>query len=442
MVTERESLAKSVPPIDVKSLQKFCRSKLDFFDQFGEKELTASGPLWYKDNGSNVLAVLPLDVSEKARHFSTLSVSHDKRYYCPALHRRVAAYIVLDYLAKMNILVDVLLTTGEEKLDPSGLYFQIPPNKKYNWIFNFTHEGIDVGCYDYYDYSIETPLRRAGWKHVYGGYDGIVELADVLRVKGFNFGAGLYKIGTLDAHVSSRDFMYSMKRFITFFKENYNNKFTHTPKYNAWTPEDGFMFVHKRNSDAYQDTFTDAEIEVLEIMDYQGLDFGKRITPPDLRNLLKENTEVQKLANKVILEKEPSLFDNSEVNDEVTAPPERARKIKVVREMPAFYAKEAKVVRDRNPEETLVIHSEGTKLDEVEKLAKEATESGKQTVGPVISTTPDIVESGKIRVVGFIPQISIDRTDDEYKYEQNDNGKWNWRKTKTHKKVKVTEAIF
>jgi hypothetical protein len=66
MVTERESLAKSVPPIDVKSLQKFCRSKLDFFDQFGEKELTASGPLWYKDNGSNVLAVLPLDVSEKA----------------------------------------------------------------------------------------------------------------------------------------------------------------------------------------------------------------------------------------------------------------------------------------------------------------------------------------------------------------------------------------
>ena len=483
-IAERKTMFRNVPHINHKELQKFCRAKYEFFDRFGQKELTPNGPLWFQDNGSNVLAIGHADTVQKAHHYTVLNLSHDKRIYCPTLDNRLGLWAILRFLPEMDIIPDVLITTGEEKLQSSAFYFEPPKGKKYNWMFSLDRAGLDVTCYDYFDFTVDIPLKRAGWKHNYGTYSDIREL-EHLRIKGFNFGNGSYGAHSLDAFVSEKDFILCMKRFNTFFKENAFTKYSHTPKWNIWTPEDGFGFLYKKDSIPYQDTFTEYEIELIEQFEYEGLEFGSRLTPESIKEIIKDRQRVGLPPSP-----EPSLFTDLEIVEESNVFPAEEVKdvlaikgpIKIVKNLPMSFASRDKELQDMpaaikpvngtddqkskvGPSEddqngslqlskaghnAMVLHFGS--LRAAEKKAEEEQANGKQTVGPIIHTieSPNLqdqklqteVKKIKGRIVSFIPMQRVTDENERYEYIQDKEGKWSWNKLPTRRKLKITEVSY
>jgi len=408
-------------------------------------------------------------------------MAHDTRIYCPTLDDRLGAYLIEHHLPKLGIVPDVLFTTGEEKIQSSAFYFKPPSGKKYNWMFSFDRAGTDVVCYEYWDYTCDIPLKRAGWKHAWGTYSDISEM-EHLRIKGFNFGVGYYDEHTLNAYVSEKDLLLNIKKFEKFFKENSNTKLKHTPKFNIWTPEDGFNYIYNPKAAPYQDTFTDAEVEFLEQLEYEGLNFGTRLTPEDVRRLMMES---EKYTGQEPV-KHPNLFEDLETiasTSSTTEKTEERKPIKVVKHLASAYKssfvelkpdgkeipenetikrlrKEATeelktggVVLHRNARKTATImHSGGENLSKIEKIAEEAKFYGKEVIGPLIHTGEETkqesiqdpvikqVEEIKGRIVSFIPMPQA-TGDVRYEYKERKDGSFDWVKIEK-RKLKAEELVF
>jgi len=456
-------LRKGLPPVDYKFLQKVCRAPVSYFKIHGDYGLTPGGPLIYKDNGSDVLAVAHLGIVEKARHFSTTKLSHDEYVNCPTLNGRMGAYTILQHLKRMDIVPDILLTTGGDKCQSTAMYFTPPKGKTYNWVFSFDNEGGDVALYEYFDWEMRTILERAGWKVNHGDYSCIAEL-EHMRVKGFNFGCGIEDAHSLDARVSLNTYLTSMKKFERFYKQNFNTHYPHLPKYNIWTQDEGFAFIHKPGAVPYQDTFTEEEIELIEHIDNDNLvpDHMTRITPFDIKETIhhRENIAKQHFVT------EPSLFDDVGVdkqkNKEKETSKEQASGIKLTGEIELTFEETSSVVHPgseddpdgslmqaRKPDETVrVIHSDSEDLEKAIKLAEQEESKGKQTIGPTINSNQRenkssnfIIVKPKGRVVSIIPLGKITEDEQEYDYIQRDDGVWEWRPVKRLKTAE-TELVF
>lgn len=410
--SRRRFLLKSVPAINQAELQKFCRAKLDWFRKFGDYNMTPNGPYIFQDNGSDVLMVIPIDTVQKAHHFSSLKLTHDKYIFCPTLKNRLGAYTALSYLPQIDIIPDVLLVTGGTKIQSSAFYFS--PSKKYNWMFSFDFEGTNVACGEYWNFEVDTPLRRAGWKLGHTVYSDIDDLAH-LHIVGFNFGNGIHHETKIDAYVSEVEFLLSIKKFTSFFKQNVDIKYKYTPKYNHYTSDEGFGYMYKPGSEPYQDTFTESDIELLEQLEYEGIEFDKRITPMDLKEEIKRQTQISKEFEANV---EPTLFEKAE------------KKKKVVQMLPSSHYKrfeeEAQLER-RNAPYAVITHCDGDDLAAVEVIMDKEKKQGKQFIGPIINT--DQTESPKSqskRVVSFIPMEKVKDDEETYVYKQNDQGGWSW----------------
>jgi len=278
-------LSPGVPNINWKQLTRFCRMKINSFGQFGKRIDTPDGPYFYKDNGADILAVAHLDYVLGPLHTQTLKLSDDHLYFCPTLDDRAGVYAILDYLPSKGLKYDVLLTTGEEKSMSTARYFKPPSGKRYRYMFSFDRRGTDVVMYQYYDKASVELLKQSGWEAAHGSYSDIGDL-EHLRCKGFNFGVGYHSAHTSRCYLSRSEFLMNMRKFIRFYNSHLGDWFPHTPQFNSYSLEDGFQYLYS-NLGQNQDTFTDEDIEIIEILERMNYDFGnKRITPLDIKEII------------------------------------------------------------------------------------------------------------------------------------------------------------
>jgi hypothetical protein len=101
----------------------------------------------------------------------------------------------------------------------------------------------------------------------------------------------------------------------------------------------------------------------------------------------------------------------------------------------------------------LVVHFDGVRLSEAEKLAAKARVNGEQTVGPMLYTnhqdetkiaTRMVSNQSKddkklVRIVNLIPQVKVKPDEEKYEYKQQEDGRWSWRKAN---KRKLEELVY
>jgi len=359
-----KSIKSGLPKIDRKQFQKICRLKIEKFSEYGKRYDPPGGrPYFFKDNGADILAVFHADVVDhvKASHFTPADLSHDVKYFCPTLDDRAGGYAILHYLPQLGLNYDILITTGEEKLESTAKWFSPPKGKRYNWMFSFDRAGTDVVMYQYYDYDSGTLLKRNGWE--YGNTESYSDICELehLRCKGFNFGVGYHEQHTMDCYMSEREFMWNIKRFIMFYKANADKLLKHTPRYNIYLKDKGFGYFEEayytyRNR--YQDTFTEADIELIEQLEQDDYPFPGSISKEVLDQVFKEIREAKETP-------QLSLFD--EVIDSVEAIGKPVEQEKVI---PSFVTISGGFLPNgRYKEESQVLSEKASEFSPVQELA-------------------------------------------------------------------------
>lgn len=378
-----------VPNINWKELIKFCRMKINSFEQFGKRFDTPNGPYFYRDNGSDMLLIAHTDYYQGLgpTHTTTAKLADDTLFFCPTLDDRAGAYAILSYLEGMGLKYDILLTTGEEKGQSSALFFKPPKGKKYKWMASFDRRGTDAVLYQYDDVITRKKLEKSGWNVAYGTYSDICDL-EHLRCKGINFGVGYYAEHTSRCYLSRKDFIMNMRKFLRFYNEYRLEAIPHTPMWNQYTKEDGFGFMHKPKSHPYQDTFTDEDIEIIEALEREGFEFGSRVTPEDMKSIIQQFQEKQGLASALGMKKSQlDLFDNhkEDVNTEpikiLTVPLQRGSEDNpeygLGSEQPR---KAADLIKEDSEVKTSVHHAGKEGKSSLNHIKSEAEENGKETV--------------------------------------------------------------
>lgn len=285
------------PKINVAELQKVCRLDIDKFSQYGKRYDPPGGkPYFFKDNGSDILAVFHADISSlvKATHFTPAKMAHDTWYFCPTMDDRAGGYAILYHLPRLGLTYDILITTGEEQGDSSAKWF-VPP-RRYNWAFSCDRRGTDVVMYQYHNYDSELRLKREGWTVGTGSYSDIREL-ESLRCKAFNFGVGYHDEHTLNCYLSEKEFLTNMLKLKNFYIANCDQRLVHLPRYNIYLKDEGFGYFRPGGSHLYQDTFTENEIELLEELERNDFPFPPSLSKNTLVEVLK-GIEVGELKNK------------------------------------------------------------------------------------------------------------------------------------------------
>jgi hypothetical protein len=180
----------------------------------------------YVDNGADVLVVAHADVSpsiEKFPFFAKAAIDtktfKDTRLYSPYLDDRLGIWLIFEQLPKLGIVVDVLITTGEEIGMSTAIDFALAIEKEYNWIAEFDRRGQDVVMYEYESKSMEKALKSSGFKLGIGTFSDICEL-EVFGVACFNVGIGYHREHSTECWASMNELENQLKRFSKFFHGN------------------------------------------------------------------------------------------------------------------------------------------------------------------------------------------------------------------------------
>ena len=176
---------------------------------------------FYRDHGSNVLAVAHLDTvgaaDERDCHF--VDTEAGPVVYSRALDDRLGAYIILELLPALGIQHDILLTVGEESGNSTAAGFAPPDGKRYDWIIEFDRGGTDVVMYQYDDAQTRDAVRRSGARVGDGIFSDICYL-EHLGVKGFNWGVGYQDYHGPRAHAYLDDTFSMVEHYLDFFADN------------------------------------------------------------------------------------------------------------------------------------------------------------------------------------------------------------------------------
>ena len=208
-------------PAKLDPLRQRCLAPIKAFFSEGQVTDTPDGPYVFQDNGANVLAVAHLDTVRHDRHFGVLRDNPDTLYNCQ-LDDRLGAWIALDELPRRGIVVDVLLTTGEECCRSTARHFQ--PGKEYNWLVGFDRAGSDVVTYQYEGGDWLDALEYAGNTVGWGSYSDIAEL-DHLEVQGVNWGVGYQDNHSFESHCSLSAMRRAVNRFAEFYAAYHGQRF-------------------------------------------------------------------------------------------------------------------------------------------------------------------------------------------------------------------------
>jgi hypothetical protein len=219
--------------IDFAKLKDICTMDFDGFKRYADRHDTAQ--YYFKDNGSNILAVAHLDSVSKCKHFETVKFelngagAWQRLIFSPTLDDRLGAYVILELLPSLGIVPDILLTDGEETANSSARYFTPPEGKQYHWIFSFDRRGSDVVMYDYQD----EPTKKLMEDHKFvvgsGSYSDICELEN-LKCKGFNFGVGYEDYHSKFSYAIEGALAYQVRLFVDFWNTMKDTPLPHEPQ--------------------------------------------------------------------------------------------------------------------------------------------------------------------------------------------------------------------
>ena len=238
------ALRGRIPNINYSKLQRICRKRIRDFHNYGEKFVTPDGVYYYKDNGSDILAVAHLDSVQGFHHFSHAKLKHDTKIFCTNLDDRLGAYLILDYLPNLGLEFDILLTEGEEKGASTALHFLPPAGKKYKWMFQFDRIGTGCVMYQYRSYDAVMALRDAGIELLTGSFSDISSLGH-LGCRGFNFGTGYHLNHSPEAYASINEIKEQIQGFVQFYEANRLREFEYIPPVNSFSFVDGFTYDPK-----------------------------------------------------------------------------------------------------------------------------------------------------------------------------------------------------
>lgn len=215
------SYERAVEAFDPRMLKRVCEMhETEFGEAFGfERVQTSAKPpedyYYFKDNGSNVLAVAHLDtvMPHGEREANFVNTADGPVIFSGALDDRLGAYTITQWLPALGINVDVLLTVGEESCNSTASYFT--PPKEYHWMIEFDRGGTDVVLYQYEDLETERLVESVGLRVGNGSYSDIADL-EFLEIKGFNWGIGYRDYHGPRSHAWLRETWAMVSRFIVF----------------------------------------------------------------------------------------------------------------------------------------------------------------------------------------------------------------------------------
>lgn len=223
---ERRAQSPSARVFSQEALRRACVThEDDFGDAYGFTRYETAGTVgvsdyfYFKDNGSNILAVAHLDTvaPDNQRQCHYLNTADGLVCYSRSLDDRLGAYIILDMLPRLGVNVDILLTIGEERGQSTAEYFETV--KQYNWVIEFDRGGDDVVMYQYDTPGMRDLLRSAGARPGNGIFSDIGEL-DHLGCKAFNWGTGYQDYHTTRSHVWLAETFELVDQFLVFHEAN------------------------------------------------------------------------------------------------------------------------------------------------------------------------------------------------------------------------------
>lgn len=182
------------------------------------------GNFWFKDNGSNILAVAHLDTVQKVNSFGILKLYHETRIYHPKLDDRLGVFIILELLPQLGINVDILLTTDEERGQSTAEAFF--PDKEYNWAVEFDRTGDDVVTYQYRNPQFIKALETAEFEIGIGTYTDIAVLD--IEASCVNIGVGYKNYHNYDSYFVLHQMLSNLRKFEDFYREYQCQRFAHT----------------------------------------------------------------------------------------------------------------------------------------------------------------------------------------------------------------------
>jgi hypothetical protein len=143
----------------------------------------------------------------------------------PQLDDRLGVWTILAALPQClplkDMPYDILLTSNEEIGKSTGVLFNPPEGKQYNWIFEWDRRGNDVVMYDYKTKELEKLLEAHHFKVGWGSFTDIGVL-DFLGCAAFNFGTCYYGEHSKDCHADIPLLIKQIGLFKDFYINNYN----------------------------------------------------------------------------------------------------------------------------------------------------------------------------------------------------------------------------
>lgn len=215
---------------DGTSLIDICeRDASDFGDYATRVDLAPDRPdhdrfYFYKDNGSDILAVAHLDTVQSDRGTQVTDTASGLLVTSGALDDRLGAYVILEMLPRLGIVCDWLLTTDEEMGATTAEDFAT--DKAYNWIIEFDRGGTDVVLYQYETDDLSDLVEDSGARVGVGSYSDICAL-EHLGVAAFNWGVGYADYHSTRSHAWLDDTFRSVARFVKFHKANAETRLPH-----------------------------------------------------------------------------------------------------------------------------------------------------------------------------------------------------------------------
>lgn len=217
---------------DREALARVCAmSEDDFADAYGMDTYTVAQPApndfyHFRDNGAKVLAVAHLDTvgAPHTREAHYVDTEAGTVVYSRALDDRLGAYIILELLPKLGIVVDLLLTTGEESGMSTASAFDAP--RDYNWVIEFDRGGTDVVMYQFEDDDTAELVLSAGAPVGEGIFSDICYL-EHLECKAFNWGVGYQDYHSDRSHAFLDDTFQMVGHFLNFHDQNADEYLPH-----------------------------------------------------------------------------------------------------------------------------------------------------------------------------------------------------------------------
>jgi hypothetical protein len=216
-------------------LQRVCEAPAADFTAYAQRfDLPSEGKFedrffYYKDNGSNILGVAHLDTVQKDRstdYYTLRSTGQPVTVLSGALDDRLGAYIILEWLPRLGIRCDWLLTTDEESCHSTADEFTT--DKQYRWMFSFDRGGQDVVMYHYETPGLVRMVNEVGGKVGTGSFSDICRL-DHLGCKGLNWGCGMMDYHSLQGYAYLSHTRALVAQFVAFYERHRNEYLQHTP---------------------------------------------------------------------------------------------------------------------------------------------------------------------------------------------------------------------